>query len=326
MWNIVTYRLVLFIIILSTLCFSCGEDQKIDWYSQAPSFSKTKLFENGDQPNRIRNFRDTLFVSFLNKPEIEMYDLNLNFLSSIPLTDLDTVIPTSFHITDSSMLVTENRKNRVILYSRDGKVISSFGSMPDNFIKLFPFDIIVYRGVAYITDILQKSVLAVSLTTTKDITEFGELILTIPKDSSHKIQFPSAVTISSDGRLYVGDAASGNISVFTCDGNYVYQFDSITTDTKLAIQAFAFDNIVDIEMLKKDETSFDPSGIRNQGRLHALDVNNKQVHLYSPIGKYINSYPSDSSLVSPTGIAIDVIQKQVFITDAKASKIIVFSY
>lgn len=313
-------------ILVAAICISCGEKQKIDHYSKEPTLVKTKLFENGDQPARIRNYHDTLYISFLNKPAIDIYDLELNFISSIPLTHLDSVYPTSFYVADSSIIVTEHTKNRVILYSIDGQVISSFGSMPDNFLKLFPFDVTVFRGVAYITDIMQKSVLAISLVNAEDITEMGELILSIPIDTTHNIQFPSAVTISNDGRLYVGDAGKGKIDVFTCTGNYVYQFDSISTPAKLAIQAFAYDNIIDLKLLEKDKTSFDPSGIRNQGRLHALDANNRQVHVYNPIGEFIMSYPTDSLFISPSGIAIDILQRHIYITDPRASTIYTFSF
>ncbi len=320
-------KIFLYISILTILVvISCSEKEKIDHYSVLPVLTETKVFENGDQPNRIKNYRDTLYVSFLNKPTIELYDLNFNFISSVSLTHLDSVYPTSFTLTDSSFIVTEYTNNRVIMYSRDGQVLSSFGSMPDNFIKLFPYDIIEHRGVVYITDIMQRSVLAVSIVNTEDITELGELILTIPKDSIHKIPMPSAVTVTRDGRLYVGNSGKGAIDVFTCDGNYIYQLDSISTDKKPSFQAFAFDHIIDLRLLEKDKNSFDPSGIRNQGRLHALDAANGKIHLYNPKGEYITSYPTDSLFVDPNGIAIDIIQRNIFVTDPLASKIFTFSF
>ncbi len=319
-------RLVVIFIFFVILLISCGKKQKVDYYSKVPTLVNTKLFENGDQPNRIRNFRDTLYISYLNKPAIDIYDLNLNFISSIPLTHLDSVYPTSFYVEDSFIVVTEYNKNRVILYTRDGKVINSFDTMPDNVTKLFPYDVTVNRGVAYITDIRQRSVLAVSLVNAENITELGELILTIPKDTAHKIQFPSAVTVTNDGRLYVANAGMGTIDVFTCDGNYAYQFDSVSTVSKLRIKAFAYDNMIDLKLLEEDKTSFDPSGIRSQGRLHALDAENQQIHIFNPIGKYINSYPKDSLFLNPSGIAVDIIQRQIYVTDSKASKIFVFAF
>ncbi|HDL01531.1 MAG TPA: hypothetical protein ENH23_04785, partial [candidate division Zixibacteria bacterium] len=113
-------RLIVIFIFFVTLLISCGKKQKVDYYSNIPTLVNTKLFENGDQPNRIRNYHDTLFISYLNKPAIDMYDLSLNFISSIPLTHLDSVYPTSFYVGDSFIVVTEYTKNRVILYTRDG--------------------------------------------------------------------------------------------------------------------------------------------------------------------------------------------------------------
>jgi len=48
--------------------------------------------------------------------------------------------------------------------------------------------------------------------------------------------------------------------------------------------------------------------------------------MFNPVGKYINSYPDDSLFQNPSGMAIDVLQRQVFITDSKASKIFIYSY
>ena len=41
------------------------------------------------------------------------------------------------------------------------------------------------------------------------ITETGELILTIPTSEEQELGFPSAVYVTEDGRLLVGDAATG---------------------------------------------------------------------------------------------------------------------
>ncbi len=62
------------------------------------------------------------------------------------------------------------------------------------------------------------------------------------------------------------------------------------------------DDVVDPAM--QDSSSWDPSGIRRMGRFHVVDATNQRLHMFSSVGKYVSSYPGDSVLVRPAGIAI----------------------
>lgn len=303
---------------------SCDNARKE--YEIPPRLSSEYKVKNLLKPSRIRFFKDTLFVSYVNIPRIDLFDIDMNLVSSIELVDKDTVKPTSFCVYDSGIVVTEHNKNRVVLYDRKGKVKSSFGMMPDGFVKLFPFDVYYHGGVSYISDIMQNSVLAVSMVSAKGITDIGELILMIPKDSSFTLEFPSALYVTPDGRLLVGDAKKGTIDVFTCEGSYIYSFDKIKTPRPITIQAFDYDSKLDPELVDQNKQSFDPSGLRYQGRIHALDANNRIIHMYNPQGKYIASYPNDSLFLSPSGLAIDRKRHIIFVSDSKAAKIYRFEY
>lgn len=318
-----------FVAILSSLCCDTEQTRPELNYSTVPTLDTFHyIIEDTDtlKPLRLQLYNDTLYIIYSGIPRIDLFDLELNKLNSIPLTDLDTVFPTSFDIYDSTVLITEHNKHRIILYDRDGKVKTSFGTLPDSMTSLSPFNIIQYGGVAYVSELRTGSVMAISIVDAGEITEIGELILTIPSDTTYRIGFPSALKITPDGRLLVGDALDGEINVFTCDGQYIYNYDSIPHIKNIEPQAFAYDNIIDPDLLKLDSNSFDPSGIRYIGRTHVADPKNALIHMFNPNGKYINSYPTDSSLNKPGGLVIDKKSNRIYIADPALQKLFVYKY
>jgi sugar lactone lactonase YvrE len=307
----------------------CGEKPE----SAAPGYGKLPVavnqfncssFDPAAKPIKVRLKGDTLSVAFSRLPYIARYSPAFDKLDSIDLTDPEPISPTSYAYSDSGLLVTDHARGLVIIYDRAGRVVTSFGTLPDGTTPLMPFSITYFGGVAYIGDVGQKKVLAVSLAEAEGITEVGELILTIPTDTAHLIGFPLSLKVTPDGRLLVGDAADGRVKVYTCDGRYIYNFDSPPTQNTPAPQDFAFDDVIDPTV--QDSSSFDPSGIRRQGRIHVPDAANGKVHMFSPLGKYIASYPADSSLVRPTGVAIDRIRNRIYVADPEAGRIVVFGY
>jgi DNA-binding beta-propeller fold protein YncE len=178
--------------------------------------------------------------------------------------------------------------------------------------------------MAYVADMNLRRVLAISLNDVPDLTEVGEMVLSIPGENEPVVGFPSTVFVTDDGRLLIGDAGEGLVRVFTCDGRPIYQFDRVPGRAKLAPQGFAADDVVDPSA--QDEHSADPSGIRNQGRLHLVDGFTGQVHMFSPLGKYLGSYPSGSRLLGPAGIAVDRSGKRIYVADPPAGRILVYRY
>jgi len=268
-------------------------------------------------------FEDTLYVSYNGVPRIDKYTPSLERVDSIPLTDPEPLNPTSFVLIDSQLVVANHARHLVVVYNRAGSFRQSFGTTPDGR-PLSPFALDALGGVAYVGDLNLRKVLAVSLVDAEGITERGELILTIPSDSAVVIGFPSAIHVTPDGRLLLGDAGSGQVRTFTCDGRHVYDFDPIVQAAPMAAQAIAVDNVSDPRL--EDSTVFDPSGIRRQGRYHVADANNACIHMYNPLGEYISSYPGDSTLVRPSGLAVDRRNRRIYVADSGAGKILVFEY
>ncbi len=310
---------------------SCENEKNnpASYYSELPQLIDSRQIISASdtlEPVRIQLINDSLFISYINKPYIDVYNTDFHKLSTIHLNYPEEVYPTSFHVSDSNIFVVDHSKGAIVIYSRLGKYIKSFGVHPDGKTRLSPFALIYYGGVLYVTDIKQKAVLAISVVDAEGITETGELIQTIPIDTLNPIKFGSTVFVTFDGRLLAGDAGSGLIKVYTCDGHFIYNFDTIPYTLKISPQAIELDNLIDPDLKALDSNSFDPSGIRNMGRIHLVDDNNAKIHIFNPLGKYVASYPEDSILSKPSGIAIDRKNRIIFVTDPKSKIIQIYKY
>ncbi len=322
-----TRILCLLLVVCAAVHCDNRENTIIDRYSTVPKLERSvPIIDGGDtlRPARLQMVDDTLYVSYVGQTRLDLFTPELEKIRSIVLDKPESVHPTSFVVADSEIIVTDHAKRIVAAYDFDGGFLTSFGLLPDEATRLSPLVVTYYGGVAYVADIALRKVLAISMTDAPEITERGELILTIPPDSGQTVGFPSAICVTPDGRLLVGDAEDGLVRVFTCDGRPVYNFDSVFTDRPLAPQGFAIDDIIDPEL--QDTSSFDPSGIRYLGRIHVVDGNNAAVHLFSPLGRFIASYPSGGELVRPSGIAIDRARKKIYIADPVARRIFMYRY
>ncbi|RKX21598.1 MAG: hypothetical protein DRP35_03900 [Candidatus Zixiibacteriota bacterium] len=314
-------------IIFLLFIISCGkQDIQIPRFEKLPEFVSDHQIKLGSEilkPVRIQYLKDTLFVSYVKKPKIDIFNTKLEQIGTIDLSDPTPIFPTAFNVTDSFIYVTDHAKHVIVTFDRQGNYISSFGTLPDGITELAPFSLFYFGGVLYVSDSKQKGVLAISVVDAEGITEKGELILSIPADTLQKIDFPSALYVTEDGRMIIGDASSGSVHAYTCNGHFIYHFDTIPNMLKVAPQAIAQDNIIDPSL--QDTTKFDPSYINFQGRFHVVDPNNSAIHMYNPKGYYVATY-TDSLLVKPSGIAIDMDRFNIYIADPVAMKIFKFRY
>jgi hypothetical protein len=323
---------ILISIFIFALIINCGHtDEKLEAYKKPPSFFDSKVFvENGDtlMPARLQIYKDTLFVTYLGRHKIDVFTVDFEKVGSIQLVDPEPIFPTFFTITDSLVIVSDHAKKAVVILNRKGDFKESFGFLPDGSTRLSPFDspfdLTFYGGVLYLSDIGLSKVLAISMTDAGEITEMGELILQIPSGSSAIIGFPASLMVTFEGRLFVGDSRNSIIKVFTCDGQYIYDFDRIPSEKPLSPMGFAIDNKIDPSM--QDSSSFDPSGIREMGRIHVVDPNNRTVHMFNPVGKYVSSYEPQEMMAKPSDIAIDRKSRKIYIADPHAERIFIYRY
>jgi len=322
------FPLSIFLLIAAVLWSGCGSrDSLVPEYDAPPKLITSHEIKRGSEtlkPFRLQFFRDTLWVSYSQKAHIDLFDPHFQKIGSISLKAPAPIAPTDFFVAESTRFVTEHFKSFVGAFDRSGNLGHSFTRMPGDTINLAPVVIIYYGGVAYVADVLQKAVLAVSMVTAEGITEPGELITGIPSDGVESPGFPSALFVTIDGRLLVGDADHGDIKAYSCTGDYMYRFDSVAADSAVMPQAFDIDQIIDPSM--QDTNSFDPSNIRIMGRLHLVDAKNARVHMFNPVGRYISSYPDDAVLSKPSDVAIDRTRRTIYVADSEAARIFVFKY
>ena len=319
------------IVLAVILVYGCTSDNSIveKKYSDPPKLLKTiTLGDTADtlRPVRIQYLEDTLFVSYNRSSRIDLLDTTGQFIKSLILANPEPIFPTSFDIVDSIIFISDHTRGLIARFDREGNFINSFDLLPDKETPLMPFALNYYGGVLYVSDIRQKSILAISMVDAKGVTGMGELILEIPKDTTRSIEFPSVVYITFEGRLITSDAKSGAIEVYTCDGRYIYDFDSVVTPKIMTIQDMGVDHITDPDLVALDTNSFDPSGIRQMGRFHVVDANNSQIHMFNPLGEYINSYNGDSLFLKPSGLTINYRDSLIYVADPLVSKIFVFKY
>jgi hypothetical protein len=317
------YR-ILFGISLLLLGLACENNIK-PAYNSPPQFEKeiSAYFDSLSlKPVRINLLNDTLFVSYAKETRIDLFTSNFDYIKSVYLNDPEPVFPTNFVVDDSLIIVADHAKGALVIFDKGGRFLDSFGLLPDQHTRLSPFGLTYHRGVIYSGDAALRQVMVISYSDAPGVTEKGELILSFPRDSTNYLGFPSALFVTYDGRLLVGDAVKSKISAFTCDGRYIYDFDSLPAYNNMAPLGIAMDRLIDPSI--QDTSSFDPSGIRIMGRFHIADGNNNVIHMFNPLGKYIGSYPDDHRLIKPSGLAYDTKRKLIYIADPGAGKIFVY--
>ena len=316
---------------LALVFSACGQSGEVDPFQLAPVLIDTVEPEHGGNslaPIRLTVHADTLWVCYKSLPLIEAWSLDdpdsIRRVASVGLTDPVSVIPSSLVVGDSNFVVTDHGRGAVVEFDRDGRVRQSFDSLPGGKTGLSPLAVDEFQGVLYVADIAVRRVLAIALREGRGVRESGELILMIPHDEDVPLGFPSAVHVTPDGRLLVGDAKAGVVEVYTCDGRAIYKFDPVPDLSGMAPQGFAQDTVID--PAQQDEHSADPSGIRNQGRIHVADSVNGRVHVYGALGSYLLSYPQDGSLTGPSDVAIHAASRRVFVADPGSGSIVIYRY
>jgi len=294
---------------------------------QPPTLEAHRVLLDGAdtlKPVRIQLFRDTLYVSYNRLSRIDLYSLDLALERTISVAEPHKLQPTSIAVSDSELFVTDHARHAIAVFDHAGTLRNMFSSLPDGKTPLMPFVVTYYGGVLYSGDAGLHKVLAISMADAPGITERGELILQIPRDPSDQIGFPASLYVTPDGRLLIGDAQQGAIRVFTCDGRYVYDLEQVNTLDRMAPAAIGLDNVPDLAM--QDSSSFDPSGVRRMGRIHVVDGNNQQIHMYNSLGRYLISYGDEDGLLKPSGIAVDRTRHRIYVADPIAGAIFMYRY
>lgn len=276
------------------------------------------------QPVGLQTVGDSLFVSYNGSNVLDCFNGDLVRVAEIELRAPELILPTDFRVVGSRILVADHARGVVAIFDRGGHYLDSYDRLPDGATRLMPFALTHHGSVLYVSDTGIGRVLAISLGTEAGGTESGEIILGFPAGTEEAFEYPTAVHVTDDGRLLVGDSGRSTIDVFTCSGRPVYRFDAVPGRERISPHGFAQDDVVDPEASKED--SMDPSGLRRQGRVHAVDRLGGQVHLYSPLGRYLASYPAAGNLARPSAVAVNAGRGRVFVADPAQGLILVYRY
>jgi hypothetical protein len=304
-------KLIISLILLVTLNTSAQDRAPV--YIGEIDVSK---FAPGLKPWFVKFKNGNLYISYLGTGRIDVLSQNFRKIKTIELEK--PVKISSFDIDSDKIFVADNLRGEIFIFDRDGKFVNSFGFLPDGRTRIRPFNLSIYAGNLYVTDLNLNSVLVISADDIPNVREEGELLFIISE-----IKRPYFARVTPDGRILVSDAGEGKVKVFTCNGKFAYSFESARNLVSPA--GIAFDDIQDKKLLQEDRKIFDPSGVRRQGRIHISDIKTGTIHVYNSLGYYIFSY-GDGLLEHPVSIDIDTTQNLIVISEPGDMKLKLFKY
>ncbi len=301
--------------------------------SDTTSFEQSPIyigaFKVGDKKNygslgAIALWNDQLFVSYKNSGKVDVFDDRFRIVNSYNFSNDRKLAITGITVDDNFIYIADSLNQEICIYDHDGYVKNVFGWYPESKQRIGCYGLYVKENILYLTDSNWSNVLAISISPKSGFTEMGELLFQISgKINDQELFSPSAIIVTSDGRILVGDN-KGGIKVFTCDGRYVYEFGNKNKSRIFSPNDFAFDQVQSPELLSKLKATFVTSKISEQGRIHVLDSKIARIKVYDELGQYILTYGKE--LEQPFGIAINQKRRIIIISDLTINSLVVYKY
>lgn len=269
-----------------------------------------------------------LLVSYLSSDRIDEFSEKLDHLRTLRLLPDEAASITGLAVDGDRIYATDFKSGDLLFADyKTGKVLQSYGWHPGNTLRMKALGVAFYKNNLYVSDVAARQMLAIGAEFGKDMREEGELIARFPNGRANEFElgYPTWAMVTPDGRLLVSDAKSGEVKAFTCNGRSAHLFESGGDATLKIPMGIAMDNLLSPEQLaRKNVTSFDPSGLNDQGRVHVVDVGLAKVKVFDALGKYVLSYGTE--LKQPNGIVIDQKRRLIFISDTALHAIAVYKY
>jgi len=203
-----------------------------------------------------------------------------------------------------------------------------------------PYGVSARHNKIIVTDVVVKNVLVFN-TDTKRLSFV---------QSAGAVRNPSAAVTDVSGMIYVADAGSGKIAVFTPDGEYKTSF--FLNDSRIVALAinesfgrlYALDRarhrVIVLSLEGQQLFEFGSQGDDNgqfniplgiavdkQGSVYVLDNGNFRVQVFDPDGKYLFKFgevgDGPGLFANPKGIAVDS-DRHIYVTDAAFSNFQIF--
>lgn len=304
-------------------------------YGQSPIFLGS--IKCNLKPLSLSLYRNRLYVSYRGSSRVDVFSPKGEYIRSITL--LEETQPRTISVGKEKIFVAD-KTGEVRIFSTKGEFLNFYRFLPEKQAKIKALSVSFNKDQLYVADSGLPGVLVISEVTIYGpvekgepvvLTEEGELILTIPEKrfrprwvtKEWDLENPSYALISPDGRVLVSDTVLDIVKVYTCTGMYAYSFEEIKDGLEKPL-SMAYDGLLNPEY-EEEEGSFDPSGIREHGRVHVVDKARNEVFVYTTTGNFLFSY-GQNKLSSPNGIAVDTEHRLIFIADTGNQRITVWGY
>lgn len=268
-------------------------------------------------PQNVVCGRESVYVSFVEEPLIQVYSARLKRLGLIRLDRPAPVTPVSLAVTDSFLVVADTLKGLLAVYDHSGEYVNSVAWYPGRKVRIYPSQIATDGNLLVAVDRRAAQVAVISLVTQQPYYDFLELMNLIPGDDRTHLREPATACITPEGSFWLGDA-SGKGMIYSSVGDFVNELEPpkqtrITTPISFAVAGIH----------TKDSTrQWDPGSVR----IHLLDQTTGKVYVYDLSGRLKLVYPQDHSLRQPTSIAINSQRREIFIVESSTRSIVVLGY
>ena len=273
-------------------------------------------------PRAITYWNNLLFVSYDNSDILEVFDDQFNVVKSYNISDGGQSTLTGITVDNDFIHIADSLNKEIRIYDHDGDIKYIFKWYPESKQQIRCYGLFVKESVLYVTDPNNSNILAISLADVPGFSEKGELLFTI-EGERQLLKSPTAIIVTSDGRILVGDK-NGGVKVFTCDGRFIYEFANNSEGRTFEPSGFAFDQMQSAAFLNKMKLQLETSKISKQGRIHVVDSKTARIKVYDALGKYVLTYGKE--LEQPYGIAIDQKRRRVIVSDSDIGALVVYKY
>ncbi len=281
----------------------------------------------GLRPFALALSEGRMLVSYLGTDRIDELTDKLDYKRTLHLLPDEAASITGVALDGDRIYATDFKSGDLLVADyQTGKLVQGYGLLPDGRSRMKALGVAFYQNNLYVSDVASSKMLVIGATTEKDARDEGELILGFPngRPNEFELGYPTASMVTPDGRLLVGDAKSGEVKVFSCNGRSGYLFETNGEAALKKPMGIAMDNIPSPALQAKKAEAFDPSGVNDQGRVHVVDAQLGRVKVFDPAGKYVLTYGQE--LRQPNGIAINQKKRLIFISDTKLMAVAVYKY
>lgn len=262
---------------------------------QAPILLNRFQTRSGSKPAWVYWYGDKLYVSYFGTDIIDICTSEGQVQKSFSGTlKKGRGTPQGMAVVSNRLFVADYTNKALEVFKPQGDYIEAYNKKP-NQQELIPVGVAVYNRVVYLTDLAAKGWVAIG--------DVGEFIIQVGgTDKQNSLQFPYGITVTPDGRVIVTDPATGKIKVFSCRGQFAYDFPGSEVGL-LNPQGIVMDGL---------------------GRIQVVDNGSNQIFVYSNDGYLLYKY--GEGLERPTTMTVDQANRHIYVANTEKGEIVQYGY